>query len=103
MPSDHIVRGLINPLLSTTGIVTSAGIVLEDGRILYAIFDAHGSRVMIVAHPKRTSEEAMRAVSLSPWTSQRPPCEGDLLDELIDPKNADTVLRALELLQIGQL
>jgi hypothetical protein len=45
----------------------------------------------------------MTAIALAPWTSARPPLAGDLLDELIDPRNAEAIRTALSLLRDGGL
>jgi hypothetical protein len=95
-----ITNGLIDPL-TPLGFPVSAGVVLQDGRRLYAIFDVRSRRVMIVGHPVRQGN--MTAVALSPWTSARPPTAGDLLDELIDPRHADGMRVALDLLRNGTL
>jgi len=100
MPDTTIARGLIDPLFPM-GFEISAGIELQDGRKLYAIFDRRSNRVMIVAHPVRTGD--MTAVALVAWTSSRPPFAGDLLDELIDPANRDGISTALSLLKNGSL
>jgi hypothetical protein len=91
---------LIDPL-KVMGFELSAGIQLDDGRRLYAIFDQRSRRIMIVAHPVARGD--MAAVALSPWTSGRVPLAGDLLDELVDPRNADGVQLALQLLRNGTL
>jgi len=95
-----ITHGLIDPLASL-GFPVSAGIVLSDARRLYAIFDERSRRIMIVGHPVRQGN--MTAVALTPWTSARPPCAGDLLDELIDPRHGDGLRVALDLLRNGTL
>jgi hypothetical protein len=100
MPDSKIIRGLIDPLFPM-GFEVSAGIELDDGRKLYAIFDRRSHRVMIVAHPVRTGD--MTAVALTTWTAARPPFAGDLLDELIDPTNGDGISTALSLLKNGSL
>jgi len=56
---------------------------------------------MIVAHPARSGD--MTAVSLSPWTAARFPSAGDLLDELVDPRNLETLRGAIALLRDGGL
>jgi hypothetical protein len=91
---------LIDPL-KVMGFELSAGIQLDDGRRLYAIFDGRSRRIMIVAHPVARGD--MPAVALSPWTAGRVPLAGDLLDELVDPRNADGVQLALQLLRNGTL
>jgi hypothetical protein len=96
----RITHGLVNPL-AALGFEVSAGIHTEDGRRLYAIFDRRSRRIMIVAHPVRSGD--MAAVALSPWTSARVPLAGDLLDELVDPRNAEGVQLALQLLRNGTL
>jgi len=96
----RISHGLIDPL-KVMGFELSAGIQLDDGRRLYAIFDARSRRIMIVAHPVARGD--MPAVALSPWTAGRVPLAGDLLDELVDPRNADGVQLALQLLRNGTL
>ncbi len=100
MTNATIAHGLIDPL-ATLGYLVSAGIVLEDGRRLFAIFDGHSRRIMIVGHPVRQGN--MTAVALAPWTSARPPTAGDLLDELIDPRHVDGLRVALDLLRNGTL
>src|SRR5262245_21516964 len=96
----RIVHGLIDPL-KVMGFDLSAGIQLGDGRRLYAIFDRRSRRIMIVAHPVARGD--MAAVALSPWTAGHMPLAGDLLDELVDPRNADGVQLALQLLRNGSL
>jgi len=100
MHDTTIVRGLIDPLLPM-GFPVSAGIQLSDGRRLYAIFEQRSRRIMIVAHPVRTGD--MTAVALAPWTAARLPSAGDLLDELIDPRNGQGIAVALSLLKNGSL
>jgi len=95
-----ITRGLINPL-AALGFSISAGVQLSDGHRLYAIFEQHSRRVMMVAHPVRHGD--MTAVALAPWTGSRPPCAGDLLDELVDPAHAGGVALALALMRDGSL
>jgi len=100
MPTTIIRKGLVNPL-SALGFAISAGVQLADGHRLYAIFEQHSRRVMIVAHPVRHGD--MTAVALTPWTGPRPPCAGDLLDELVDPSHAGGIEVALSLLRDGRL
>jgi len=100
MPEARIKHGLVDPL-KVIGFELSAGIQMDDGRRLYAIFDQRTRRIMIVAHPVRTGD--MAAVALSPWTSPRAPLAGDLLDELLDPRNLEGVRLALQLLRNGTL
>ena len=95
-----IRKGLVNPL-AALGFAISAGVQLSDGHRLYAIFEQHSRRVMMVAHPVRHGD--MTAVALAPWTGPRPPCAGDLLDELIDPAHAEGIELALSLLRNGRL
>jgi hypothetical protein len=95
-----IIHGLIDPL-APMGFPVSAGIVLDDARRLYAVFDDHSRRIMIVGHPVRQGN--MTAVALAPWTSARLPSAGDLLDELIDPRHDDSLRVALDLLRNGTL
>jgi hypothetical protein len=100
MTDTTITRGLIDPL-ATLGFATSAGVQLADGHRLYAIFEHHSRRVMLVAHPVRHGD--MTAVALAPWTGTRPPNAGDLLDELVDPSHAEGIALALALLRDGSL
>jgi hypothetical protein len=100
MPSITITRGLVDPL-AALGFPTSAGVQLSDGHRLYAIFEQHSRRVMLVAHPVRHGD--MTAVALSPWTGPRQPLAGDLLDELVDPAHAGGIALALQLLRDGSL
>jgi hypothetical protein len=74
---------------------------LADGHRLYAIYEQHSRRIMVVAHPVRHGD--MTAVALAPWTGSRPPNAGDLLDELIDPAHAEGLALALSLLRNGSL
>ena len=62
------------------GFELSAGIQLDDGRRLYAIF-ARSRRIMIVAHPWHAATWPGRA---RVGTAGRVPLAGDLLDELLD-------------------
>lgn len=98
--SPTIAHGLIDPL-SALGFPVSAGVELNDGRRLFSIFEPRSRRIMIVAHPARSGD--MTAVSLSPWTSARFPSAGDLLDELVDPRNLETLRGAIALLRDGGL
>ena len=98
--SPTIAHGLIDPL-SALGFPVSAGVELNDGRRLFSIFEPRSRRIMIVAHPVARGD--MPAVALSPWTAGRVPFAGDLLDELVDPRNADGVQLALQLLRNGTL
>ena len=100
MPESRITHGLVDPL-KVMGFEMSAGVEMDDGRKLYAIFDKRSRRIMIVAHPVRTGD--MAAVALAPWTSARAPLAGDLLDELVDPRNLEGVRLALQLLRNGTL
>jgi hypothetical protein len=93
-----IVRGLINPLVER-GFTTSAGVRLSDGQRLFAIFEERSRRIVVVAHPVRTGN--MNGVTLSPWTAARPPRAGDLLDELVDPRNVEKLRSARQLLDEG--
>jgi hypothetical protein len=95
-----ITHGLLDPL-ARMGFEVSAGIELADGRKLFAIFEQRTRRIMLVAHPARTGD--MTAIALAPWTAARPPLAGDLLDELIDPRNVEAIRTALELLRNGGL
>ena len=95
-----IARGLIDPLFAL-GFPVSAGVELNDGRRLFSIFEPRSRRIMIVGHPVRSGD--MTAVSLSPWTSARFPLSGDLLDELVDPRNTETLRGAIALLRDGSL
>jgi hypothetical protein len=95
-----IARGLLDPL-ARMGFGVSAGIETSDGTRLFAIFEVRSRRIMIVAHPARSGN--MTAIALAPWTSARPPLAGDLLDELIDPRNMDAIRTALSLLRDGSL
>ena len=98
--SVSITRGLVDPLASL-GFPISAGVQLDDGSLLYAIFDARRRRVMIVARPSAQGD--MPAVALAPWTAEGEPRAGDLLDELIDPRNLEAVRLALRLKRDGSL
>jgi hypothetical protein len=98
--SVSITRGLVDPLASL-GFPVSAGVQLDDGSLLYAIFDARRRRVMIVARPSAQGD--MPAVALAPWTAEGEPRAGDLLDELIDPRNIEAVRLALRLKRDGSL
>lgn len=100
MADASITRGLVDPL-AKMGFPISAGVQLDDGSLLYAIFDGKRRRVMIVAHP--TANGDMAAVALAPWTAEDEPRAGDLLDELVDPRNAEGVQLALQLLRNGAL
>ncbi len=100
MTHPTISKGLINPLLAL-GFQLSAGVQLSDGHRLYAIFEQHSRRIMLVAHPVRHGD--MTAVAIAPWTAARLPLAGDLLDELIDPAHADRLALALSLLRNGSL
>jgi len=93
-----IVHGLVDPLLGL-GFPVSAGVELDDGRRLFSIFEPRSRRIMIVAYPARAGD--MTAVSLSPWTAARFPSSGDLLDELVDARNLDTLRGAIALLLDG--
>jgi hypothetical protein len=97
---DTITHGLVDPL-KAMGFPTSAGVRTDDCHVLYAIFDQHSRRVMIVGHPDAQGD--MAAVALAAWSAGRPPCAGDLLDELVDPRNAEAVRLALQLLRDGRL
>ena len=100
MQDTRILRALVDPL-APLGFPMSAGIQLSDGRRLYAIFERRGRRIMMVAHPVRTGN--MTAVALAPWNPAGDPLAGDLLDELIDPRNERAVQNALVLLRDGSL
>ncbi len=96
----EITRGLVDPL-KHLGFPASAGIEVYDGRTLYCIFDHRSRRIMIVAHP--SSQVDMAAVAVVSWTKGSSPLAGDLLDELVDPRNVETVRTALRLLENGKL
>ena len=90
----EIKHGLIDPLMEI-GIGPSAGIVFEDGRRLYAVFSSQRRQVMIVWEPEG---EIIVGLPLTEWNSSFIPKTGDLLDELIDWKNAPRLFEALEML-----
>jgi len=100
MADASITRGLVDPL-AKLGFPISAGVQLDDGSLLYAIFDKQRRRVMIVAHPSAHGD--MAAVALSPWMAAEEPRTGDLLDELVDPRNIEAVRLALRLKRDGSL
>ncbi len=95
-----ITHGLVDPL-KPMGFPASAGVRTDDSQVLYAIFDQRSRRVMIVAHPNAQGD--MAAVALAVWSAGRPPSAGDLLDELVDPRNVEAVRLALQLLRDGRL
>ena len=95
-----ITHGLIDPLQSL-GFSASAGVSLQDGTVLYAVFDQRSRRIMIVAHPARSGN--MAAIALAPWTAAHEPFAGDLLDELIDPAHTTAIESAVSLLRNGDL
>ncbi|MGQ0551780.1 MAG: hypothetical protein ACT4PU_01005 [Planctomycetota bacterium] len=100
MPDATILRGQADPL-APLGFPISAGIQLSNGQRLFSIFERAGRRIMLVAHPVRTGN--MAAVALAAWPHEREPLSGDLLDELIDPRNATILRDALQLLRSGSL
>jgi hypothetical protein len=97
---ETITHGLVDPL-KDLGFPTSAGVRTDDSHVLYAIFDQRSRRVMIVGHPNAHGD--MAAVALAAWSAGRPPSAGDLLDELVDPRNVEAVRLALQLLRDGRL